>query len=451
MAPEMTSDEAATLSPLGSATLPGPAPGPSPAIWFKGRMFLAAANRILWADGESGAWTPVYEIKPRKLEPALGDTAEQLGIVKDGPAAAAMGTEIPGGFGIGPLTVLQAPTDRAPCLYAVTRSLWGGQILRSIDGKRFEPVRGPDGLGTSSRIALAGLAVAGDWLATAPAPVEVPGKAARLPAGEVTIYARKGHDRSWQAVSAPGFGANVFGGVTGLIGANGRIHAAVEDVHRGFQLWSATPGDDLPWAWTRVIERGAWRYSLAPRVTAMAEFGGALYLGAAISETGFGVDRAGPAAAELLRVRPDGGWDVMVGAPRFSPDGFKVPLSGTGPGFGDPFATAILDLTEVGGVLYAATRNIQAEYRLNAKDGASAPPRRDGARIWASSDGEDWQALPIAGHGDPSVTAIRAVCAGPSGLCVAAARNHAVAALTAEPPRAVYDDDFAKETLQIWG
>jgi len=37
--------------------------------------------------------------------------------------------------------------------------------------------------------------------------------------------------------------------------------------------------------------------------------------------------------AELIRINPDDTWDLVVGEPRETPEGWKYPLSGMGPGF----------------------------------------------------------------------------------------------------------------------
>lgn len=438
----------APVSDLAQLPLPSPGGGPwKPGAFavFADKLWLAADDRIFSARAGASEWWVTHRITARALDSDTAEIAQKLGFVEDGPAAAEMKTEVPGAFGIGPLQVLQGPGDRAPCLYAVTRSLWGARILRSDTGRRFEEIASP-----SDSMALAGFAASEDWMITAPAVVEemAQGKKARLPSEEVAIFGKSKNNSSWTPVAPEGLGEGIRGGVSALTWAMGRFYVAIEDPFRGFELWSAVPGEALPWDWTRVLGRGAARFSLAPRITAMAEFGGALYLAAAISETGFGVERAGPAAAELLRVQADGSWDVIVGAPRFSPDGFKVPLSGMSPGFDDPFAATITSLGVFDGVLYAGTRNTRAEYALHKPDETSPP--EGGAALWASTDGEEWQQVPTAGHDTPAVNAVRGLADGPNGLRVAVTTNRAVATLQDNPSAALHESELALEDAQIW-
>lgn len=446
---------APTEARLTPWALRSPASGPwslSATAWFQDRLWLASGDRVYCAGPEDVEWSIAYRKAQKVLEPHLAETAQKLGIVKDGPAAALMGEKVPGSFGIGPLSVVHAPGGAAPHLFAVLRSLWGAEILVSDGAVGFRRIPVPRGLTGTERTALAGVVTAGPWLVTAAAPVEAraKGKLTRLPMGPLTVYAAEAATGHWHPASEPGLGDGVSGGVTAFATAHGRLYVAVEDVYRGFEVWAAEPGPTLPWRWTRVLSRGAFRFSLAPKVTAMAAFGDALYLATGISESGFGQDRTGPAAAEVLRVAADGTWDIVVGAPRFTPDGLKVPLSGLPPGFGDPFASLVTSFVAANGVLYAGTRNTRAEYIWNAKPEDKPEPAPFGARIWATSDGFDWHALETAGHDTPGASAVRGLWSGPRGLGAAIGVNHAVAVTADSPADPPAPDALRMEDIQIW-
>jgi len=400
------------LHPLPLATPAGLAPGAlgSGALAvFRGRLVLAAGGALHAAAPDARGWEPLFATPWRMLTPNVAETAEKLGFVEDGAAAAAMGVQVPQDYALGPLVAFQGRGERKESLYCGTSSLWGGRLLRATGPGRFAeaPLAG---IARERRgEALTALAAAGDWLLAAPGPVLHLTERRRAPLFSdrpARVFGSRtpgvGH---WQEVALPGFGAGVAGGVTALAFAHGHAYAAVAGPDRGFELWRAAPRDEVPWDWTRVIDRGGHRYSHAPVVTATAVLGDHLYLAAGISESGFGKDHAGPAAAELLRVAPDGGWELLVGRPRFSPDGLKVPLSGLGPGFGDGFNTLVQSLVAWRGALYAGTRNARADYDLRK----GAAELAGGAALWVSADGVDWAPVVENGAGNPAMTAIPAL------------------------------------------
>jgi|GEM_PF-2763267 len=427
---------AANLHTLALAP-PETTPGPGALAMIGGRLVLGAEGYVLSADPGAADWDLVHDSPARPLDNAAARRGYRLGLIEDAPAAVAMGATFPGAHAIGPFALYKGRSDKAACLYAGSTSLWGGRVLRSDDGRHFEPVSLPgfaadqDDTDIGDDLAIGALTAAPGWLVAAPSPLHhtEPSRPALNAEAKTRIFAAKNPAGGWTEIAKPGFGAGVTGGVTALATAHGHVYAAVENTHRGFALWRARPKTRGTWDWAPVLERGGHGYSHAPRVTAMAEFGDALYLASGISESGFGRDRAGPAAAEIMRVAADGSWNLIVGQPRFTPQGLKVPLSGRAQGFGDPYDCLVPALAVHDGILYAGTRNAEAEYQQRFDE--TPTPLRGGATLWASADGETWTPVMTGGGGSPALTGLAALWSAETGLYMAAVSSTALIALSA--------------------
>jgi hypothetical protein len=416
------------LAPMGHAL-----------AWFDGHLYLAPAGapgtpaRIFRRDGTTGQWAAVHE-SPEIQTPA-------------GPA--------PRESGIRAMTVFQGSADAAPCLYCGTISAQGGQILRSADGLTFAPTP-PLLFGAP---ALGGFAAFGPWLAVLPQGTSDqsglhPDRAAR---GTVPQVAQDPGAGFWtpadELARATGWHTDPANlAIAVLAVAHGALYAATTNPTRGFELWRTGGETTAPFHWECVLDRGAHRFTENPSVAAMTPFDGDLWIGtesrildpeappAAGPEGGLDPNRIrdritalvrprepAPPAAELIRLRPDGSWDIVVGSPRFTPDGLKVPLAALGPGFGDPGQIAISALAVHDGSLHAGTRQI--------RPGDPGAPDRiglAGAALWSSADGENWTLLPVAEQaGETSCIAVESLCPTPDGLVIGLRRDVA-AGLAAE-------------------
>jgi hypothetical protein len=162
-----------------------------------------------------------------------------------------------------------------------------------------------------------------------------------------------------------------------------------------------------------VLTRGAWRHNLNEIAGVMAELDGFLYVGTGIP--GLGYDKAndvGPAAAEIVRIGPDNSWDLVVGVPRFTPDGWKVPTGGLGPGFGDPDNSSMWAMAAFEQTLYVGTHHC-GPFRSALR---GEPRIRGGFQLWSSPDGARWRPVILDGFGDPYATGVRTLAATPAGL-----------------------------------
>lgn len=333
-------------------------------------------------------------------------------------------------FGIRSMTVFQGRSDPAPCLYAGTLSLWGGRVLRSADGRRFEPVTQP-GMGDPRVLSFRGLTALDGRLFTAPAGTVDGQTMDRNLAPETMVFVSEDPaSGQWQPACAPGFGDPANRGVFALGAAHGHLYAGTANPLRGFQLWRTDAAGTPPYRWTRVLTDGAFRYTPNLCTAQMAEFDGALYVGSGLP--GFGYDKQhdiGPAAAELLRVHPDGSWDLLAGEPRFTPDGLKVPLSARGPGLDDPYNSVVWTMGAHDGALYLGMHSWEpyASALGQAGQATGGPGSPDGHvpgyQLWASRDGVDWTMVLQASPEMAGDAGLRTLLTTPAGLFLGSS-NH---------------------------
>lgn len=157
-------------------------------------------------------------------------------------------------------------------------------------------------------------------------------------------------DAQWRSLPRP----PAAGALTSAISFQSRLWLATDQGLAGFSLWSASMeagswpalGDD----WSLVLERGGWRYAINRAVTALFPFGEQLLL--ATAATGTWLQRLGNHGSEILVIKPGGEWEIVVGQPRFTPAGMKIPLAALGPGFdyGRPAMIDALVASEDAGV-----------------------------------------------------------------------------------------------------
>jgi hypothetical protein len=396
--------------------------------FFRGNLYLGTtcanpvepehAPRIMRYDIDRGEWRTVFEspiIDPvgRSLVPDL--TLGELSTLRRGK------TPLPRDAGYRSMCVFQGKSDEEPALYVSSMSRSGGQILRSADGETFEPA-GEPGLGDPDIYSFRGL-------------VAFNGRIYASPVGTITDeHLDRNHGRAgliytsddprtgqWVPAAETGFGDPSNLAVYTLRPAFGRLYAGTANPDRGFQLWQTEARGEPPFDWSPVIIDGAGAFNYNYAVCSMAEFKGALYVGGGI--TGFGYDKThdvGPASCELLRVYPDGKWDLIAGQMRFTPDGLKVPLSLLGPGLGDFYNSVFWSMGVHNDVLYVGTHQWEAFRCLQLK----SPQIVGGYQLWASVDGKKWTPVLEDGRGNPGDVGIRTILSTPHGLFVGSS-NHA--------------------------
>ncbi|MBL8260534.1 MAG: hypothetical protein JNM60_12055 [Candidatus Competibacteraceae bacterium] len=255
------------------------------------------------------------------------------------------------------------------------------RLLYSGDGEAFDVLL-PDG---GEARPLGPLHAFQGWLFGALAGAMSDGIAEKPEGGALLYACRDPLAGRWVAANAPGFGDPHNQVVHGFQVFNGWLYAAVGNPFAGFQLWRTQAQGEPPFDWERALDRGAQRYTFNSAAATMAVFRDALYIGTGVPLTEDLQDEA--AGCELIRVLPDGRWELAMGQPRFSPLGLQVPVSAHGPGFDDPAQTALTSLASSGDALYAVTL---------ARD----PETVSGFQLWRTADGERWRRIATpADHG----------------------------------------------------
>lgn len=405
--------------------------------WFRDRLYVGTATsapkdpadraRIMAHDPSAsgpGQWQTVYEspvISPggqdmarlARLSPAAGGQGRRL---VQATASQTVGRD----FAISAMQVFQGASDRAPCLYCGTASLGGGLILRSEDGAEFEAVTLP-GIDDGNQMSFGAMAVFDGRLIVAPMGTLSAHLAAQHKAPAPVLYASADPDLGdWQRIAPPQFAtgaaAEAASGIFSLAVFGGHLYAGLGNPQAGFSLWRIGAGGlaSEGATWELVLQRGAWRFNHNPLPLRMCVFDGALYLGTGIQGQGRDEQNdVGPCAAELIRVNSDGSWDLIMGEPRFTPDGMKVPLSAKAPGFSDGCNGAILSMAVLEGTLFVGTGN----WRSLAMAGSRvSEPIRGGFELWASADGTNWSRVLQGGRGKSASTGAASLCATPAGL-----------------------------------
>ena len=389
---------------------------------FRDRLYLGVthpngegpedAARILSYDFQSGDWQEVHRspLRPADDRSFAGD------ILRNGGGRRVVSEDgVPRERGFRGMCVFQGATDKAPALYVSTISNWGGLILRSEDGEQFDVVSQP-GLGDSRLLSFRALVPFRGRLFTTPIGSVSDGKLDRNGTIDPTIFVSDDPaSGTWERASEPGFGDRRNGVVFQLAPLGDHLYAGTGNPTRGFEIWRTRAEGKPPFKWERVLDRGAGRFSLNASVASMVPFDGALYIGTGLP--GLGRDRAhdiGPAAAELIRLWPDGSFELVMGEPRFSDKGLQIPLSGMLPGFDDPANSVIWRMAVFNGTLIVATHHWGIYRYLLGSD--SSP--RGGFHLWASTNGEDFAPITTDGFNDPFAVGIRALVPTEHGLVI---------------------------------
>ncbi len=172
--------------------------------------------------------------------------------------------------------------------------------------------------------------------------------------------------------------------------------------HHGYVIVKTKAEGEPPYEFETVLAHGA--YGPTPSKSAISElvYRDQLYIG---------TDKP----AEIIRLHPDDTWDLVVGTPRETPEGWKYPLSGMDNGFDWKLNIHIYRMAEYGGELYAGTADNATRYRNNplyedfVKD-------KLGFDLYKSPDGWHWKKLTTNGFGRPFQMGIRTFANTPYGL-----------------------------------
>jgi hypothetical protein len=407
--------------------------------WFQGRLYVgtthfakdpSASTRDRFVRPERGF---AGRGRDREFGADLGsrDQAEvshgRAKILSYDPAVDEWRDVSPGGSdssadeGYRGMVVFRGSGDDAPALYASANSSRGSSILRSAGGERFVRTTRPKVSGVTAGWSFRSLVPHRGHLHTTPMGRVSDATAHHTSASTPVVVATNDPvDGSWRLVSELGFGDPDNVSIFELATFRGYLYAGTFNPHTGFQVWK-TRAEGREYAWERVISAGAYRGIANEAVVSMVPFGGALYVGTGID--GVGHDRAYDAGcpAELIRIHPDDSWDLVVGQPRRTPDGLKVPLSGMGPGFDNRFNSVIWRMTQHDGWLYLGTCDWSSFFATGQSGRRTGVLRRlvernAGFDLWRSADGANWELVTGVGFGNPRNCGLRTMASTPAGL-----------------------------------
>lgn len=343
------------------------------------------------------------------------------------------------------MTIFQANGDRAPALYVCTWSPSKSErppiILRSQDGLHFQeiPIPTSDASLNTFRVLLPFKG----RLFTSPTGKTLGWKGSSYQkahvnmSGEPVVFTSLNPaSKPWRPACAHGFGDPQNATVFEMAPFGEFLYAGTLNPTSGLQIWKTKAEGEPPYQWVNVINGGASRGPLNECSLSMCVFGDALYVGTGIQNGGYDrVHQVGPAAAELLRIYPDDTWEMVVGQPRATPDGYKNPVSGLGPGFDNFFNGYIWRMAVHDGCLYAATYDWSvllpylpvaswpARLRKSVEDRGIDRIIADtgGFDLWRSRDGSRWTPVTHTGFGNPYNYGGRTIVSTPAGLFIGSA------------------------------
>ena len=184
----------------------------------------------------------------------------------------------------------------------------------------------------------------------------------------------------------------------------------------GYKVLKADNSGSPPYTYTTVISQGGYLAEPNSEILTFYEFDGRLYGG------GNGVILRGN-PAELIRINPDDTWDVVVGDPRETPDGWKFPLSGYTSGFGNDYNGHMWRLQSYEDNLFVGTFDSSTTYK---DDPVLEPQLRDlmGFDLWRTPNATDFYSVTTVGFGDKFNFGVRSMEDTPDGLFVGAANPY---------------------------
>jgi ubiquinone/menaquinone biosynthesis C-methylase UbiE len=378
------------------------------------------------------------------------------------------GSTIPQSIGFRSMISFQGLSDSEPALYVPT---WGTYfypysfMLRSGDGVNFDVVSEPGRCIPYEQIwGLRGLVAFKGRLFASPAA----GRARHEPnaAGFTGVLVSEDPARGdWKLACKPNFGDPNNFSVFQVGAFNGYLYAGTLNIHEGYQVWKTDAEGEPPFKWKKVLSHGAYRGKFNQIAMTLVPFKDCLYVGSGIQNGGFDFDNnIGPAAPELVCIHRDDSWELVFGEPRITPDGFKLPLSGIGPGFGNPFAGYIWSMAVYEGWLYVGNAVWIIFLRYSGKEDRWPDHLRSmftkenvermllnfgGCDLWRTRDGYHWVPVTQNGFENCFNLGFRNMVASPHGLFVGASNPFAPEVAVRRLAGWNYEEN-ARGGLEIW-
>lgn len=370
------------------------------------------------------------------------------------------GEEMSRDLGYRGMSVFRGPSDRKPALYVSTWSRSRGEgplIMRTEDGENFVPVCEPGLVGlpvTSLRL----LVPFKGRLFTAPTGTT---KGNPNTSGVTRIYESPDPARGiWYPINEPSFGDPNNLTVFEMRGFQGYLYAGTAN-NNGFQVWRTRAEGTPPYHWEKVISDGAGRGNLNQISTSMMVFKDALYVGTGIQNGGYDHrNKIGPAGGEIIRIHPDGSWELVMGEIR---NNANLPLSGLTAGFNNICNGYIWRMGIHQGWLYVGTmewsgllryadleRRPERTRRVLEKVGLeNIVHNQGGCEVWRTCDGENWLPVTLQGFGNFYNYGIRNIVSTPYGVFMGTANPFGPCVAVPKDGEWVYTDN-PDGGLEVW-
>lgn len=370
--------------------------------------------RILCHDPSTGSWETVYESPLVPADDLVSPARDLSKPQRFGNSARDdVADLVPLNRGYRGMGVFQATHESEPALYVSTLSHWGACLLRSTDGRKFDLVSEP-GFGDATILSFRSFVPYKNKLFLARTGTVTPEKLDRNFSDRAMIFVSADPaSGNWKEAMSPGFGDPGNRAIFAMTEFAGHLYAGTGNAERGFQIWKTTAEGEPPYTWHPVVVDGAGRYNVNEFALTMATFRDALYVGSGLP--GFGFDKehnAGPGAAELIRIREDDSWELVMGSPRFSQHGLQIPTSALGPGFEDAFNSVVWSMAEHDGCFYVGTNNWRPFHCAFSGE----QEMKGGFHLWGTEDGDDWYPITSDGFGNPFSCGVRTLLSTPFGF-----------------------------------
>jgi hypothetical protein len=204
----------------------------------------------------------------------------------------------------------------------------------------------------------------------------------------------------------------------------------------GYGLYKTAATGTAPYTFTPIVTNGGYQTNaslLSPNPLQLWAFRNELYMGTA-------------EPSELIKVRADDSWDLVVGEPRPLPAGVKIgtsgangeitPLSGIGAGLGNWFNGHFWRLASITGMQEPDQNSAGQNMFLGTWDWSVAIQQYQtlasldnlfthqyGTDVFRTEDGTRWSMITQAGFGDPNNSGTRTLVPTPIGMVLGTARQ----------------------------
>ena len=179
----------------------------------------------------------------------------------------------------------------------------------------------------------------------------------------------------------------------------------------GYGVYKTDAAGDPPFEFTPIVTNGGFQVDAlrSPDALSLEEFQDHLYVGS---------DRP----PELIRIDRDDNWELVVGHPRQTPDGYKAPISGIGQWFGNLFIGHFWRMQAFNNQLFLGTWDWSESFRTFPV--ADPITRREyGTDVFTTRDGVHWSVVTKSGFGNPFNYGTRSFEVTPFGMFLGTAKG----------------------------